>query len=138
MRNRTIIVLFVLSAALSCISKQRPNKEMSKNNLNISYNEINTISGVYAKGILSQREEGDHMGHYKIIVNDTLEITLLPPYSKEAKRSTEEVERMEGRYVKVTGIVSKRTYLSESSINSQSLSVNIPCFITIDLIELID
>ena len=86
MRNRTIIVLFVLSAALSCISKQRPNKEMSKNNLNISYNEINTISGVYAKGILSQREEGDHMGHYKIIVNDTLEITLLPPYSKEAKK----------------------------------------------------
>ena len=130
-----VILLLIGLAMLACVS-QKKSAKWTKDNASIVFNEVNSVSGVYAKSILAQRGEGEHAGHYKIVVNDTLEIALLPPYRAEAIRPKEEVARMEGKRVRVTGVVSKRTHMSKPSIDAQPLSVSMPCFTTIDSIEL--
>lgn len=95
-----------------------------------------TLTGLYTESNLAKRGEEVHTGHYKIIVNDTLEVILLPPYEKEAIRSKIEVEKFKGKKVTVRGIIVEDTDLSKSSLEEQPLSVNIPCFITIESIQL--
>lgn len=110
---------------------------MQYNNGNIQFNEKVTLTGVYAKSTISQRGLVDHRGHYKIIVNDTLEVNLLPPYLKEAVRPKEEVQNFEGQRVVVTGTIIKNTAFSKPSLQERPATVNIPCFITIDSISLV-
>lgn len=109
---------------------------MQNNNNDIQFNEEVTLSGVYVKSTLSKKEQGGDTGHYKIIVNDSLEVNLLPPYLKEAVRPKEEVQKFEGKKVTVTGVILKRTTFSEPSLEVQPLTINTPCFITIKSIHL--
>ncbi len=95
-----------------------------------------TLTGVYVESYIIKRGEATHTGHYKIIVNDTLEVTLLPPYKKEAIRPASEVKNFKGKKVTVTGIIVANTSLSAPSIEERPTSVNIPCFITIESIQL--
>lgn len=111
---------------------------MQDNTTDFQFNTEVTLTGIYTKSILSKRDQAEHIGHYKIIVNDTLEVILLPPYLKESIRPKEEVESFEGKKVTVTGIILENTSVSEPSLENQPLSVNIPCFITIESIHLAD
>jgi hypothetical protein len=106
------------------------------NSADLEYNKNVILTGTYVKSIVSKRGQGDHMGHYKIIVNDSLEVILLPPYLKEAVRPKEEVQNFEGKKVSVTGIILERTALSAPSLDDQPISVKIPCFVTIESIHL--
>ncbi|RKM97615.1 hypothetical protein D7036_20440, partial [Aquimarina sp. BL5] len=67
---------------------------------------------------------------------DLKEVILLPPYSKESVRPKEEVQSFEGKKVEVTGVIKENTSLSPPSLENQPISVNIPCFITIESIQL--
>lgn len=116
-------------------SEKTSGKKQAKQ-MDIRLNESTTITGTYVKSILSKRDQGDHHGHYKIVVDDSLEVILLPPYRDEALRPEEEVRNFEGKRVSVTGIVSEHTTLSKPSLEDQPLSVDIPCFITIESIGL--
>ena len=109
---------------------------MQNNNTGLQFNKKVTLTGTYVKSTISKRGQGDHHGHYKIIVNDSLEVILLPPYLKEAVRPKEEVQRFEGKKVTVTGIIRENTAFSEPSLENQPITVNIPCFITIESIHL--
>lgn len=103
---------------------------------NFQFNEKAILTGTYVKSILAKRGQGSHLGHYKIVVHGSLEVILLPPYHKEAVRPKEEVQSFEGKKVTVTGIVVENTALSKPSLENQPLSVNVPCFITIESIHL--
>lgn len=109
---------------------------MQNNNTEFQFNEKVTLIGTYVKSSISKRGEGGHLGHYKIIVNDSLDVILLPPYLKEAVRTKEEVQSFEGKKVIVTGIILEHTAFSEPSLENQPITVNIPCFITIESIQL--
>jgi len=109
---------------------------MQNSNTGLQFNKSVSLTGTYVKGTLSKRGQGDHQGHYKIIVNDSLEVNLLPPYLKEAVRPKEEVYRFEGKKVTVTGVIQEKTAFSKPSLEEQPLTVNIPCFITIESIRL--
>ncbi len=107
-----------------------------QNNISLEFNETVTVTGVYTKSTLSKKGQGNDSGYYKIVVNDSLDIILLPPYLKEAVRPKEEVQRLVGKNVTVRGIVLERTSLSKPGLDEQPLTVNIPCFIEIESIEL--
>ncbi len=109
---------------------------MQNNNTHFQFNTKVTLTGTYVKSTISKRGQGDHPGHYKIIVNDSLEVILLPPYLKEAVRPKEEAQSFEGKKVIVTGIILENTAFSEPSLENQPITVNIPCFITIESIHL--
>jgi hypothetical protein len=109
---------------------------MQSNSNDFQFNKKAVLTGTYVKSILSQRGQGNHLGHYKIIVHNSLEVILLPPYCKDAVRPKEEVQKFEGKKVTVTGIVVESTALSKPSLDDQPLSVNVPCFITIESIHL--
>lgn len=109
---------------------------MQNNKTGFQFNKKVTLTGTYVKSSLLKRGQGDHLGHYKIMVNDSMEVTLLPPYLKEAVRPKEEVQRFEGEKVTVTGIIVPNTSFSEPSLEHQPVTVNIPCFITIESISL--
>ncbi len=109
---------------------------MQNNNTDFQFNQKVTLAGTYVKSMISKKGQGDHLGHYKIIVNDSLEVVLLPPYRKDAVRPKEEVQSFEGKKVIVTGIILENTALSEPSLENQPLTVSIPCFITIESIHL--
>jgi hypothetical protein len=130
-----IIYACMLILVIACNSKKSPDS-MQNNNSNFQFNKKVTLTGTYVKSTLSKRGEGEHPGHYKIIVNDSMEVILLPPYLKEAVRPKEEVQRFEGKKVIVTGIIVENTAFSEPSLEDQPLTVNIPCFITIESIGL--
>lgn len=118
-----------------CNSKTTTNT-MQNGDIDFQFNETATLTGFYVKSILSKRGEGEHTGHYKIVVNDTLEVILLPPYLKEAIRPEKEFQKFEGKKVTVTGIITEDTSFSEPSLEEQPVSVDIPCFITIVSIHL--
>ncbi len=99
-------------------------------------NEKVTLTGVYTESTLAKKGEGKHYGHYKIVVNDSLEVNLLPPYHKEAARSKQEIKKFEGKKVIVTGLIVQITPFSEYSLENQPLTVNTPCFLTIESISL--
>ncbi len=126
----SIQILFI-----ACNITKSPDN-MQKNNTEIQYNTKVTITGTYVKSTLSTKGEGNHSGLYKLKINDSLEVNLLPPYHKEAVRPKEEVQRFEGKNVIVTGIILRNTAFSEPSLENQPLTVNIPCFITIESIHL--
>ena len=109
---------------------------MQNNSTSLQFNKKVALTGIYAKSTISKRGQADHTGHYKIIVNDTLEVNLLPPYLKEAVRPKEEVQSFEGKRVIVEGIILEKTAFSEPSLQDQPITVNIPCFITIESIRL--
>jgi len=109
---------------------------MQNNRFNFQFNERTTLAGIYAKSTMSERGQEVYHGHYKIIVSDSLEVNLLPPYLIESVRPKEEVQRFEGKKVVVTGIIIENTAFSRPSLDDQPLSVNIPCFITIESIHL--
>lgn len=109
---------------------------MQNNRLNIRFNEKTTLTGIYARSTMSERGLKVNNGHYKIVVNNSLEVNLLPPYLTESVRPKEEVQRFEGKKVVVTGIIIENTAFSPPSLEVQPLSVNIPCFITIESIRL--
>ena len=102
----------------------------------LKFNEMVTVTGTYTRSTLSKVGQGGDSKYFKIVVNDSLEIILLPPYLKEALRSKEEILRFEGKKVTVTGIILERTPLSKPSLEQQPLTVDIPCFITIESIML--
>jgi len=121
---------------LAMYSSIRSPNSMKNNNADFQFNTNVTLTGRYVKSTLSERGQGDHRGHYKIIVNDSLEVILLPPYLKESVRPDEEIKSFEEKKVIVTGIILENTAFSESSLENQPLTVNIPCFITIESIHL--
>ncbi|HAS39231.1 MAG TPA: hypothetical protein DCS93_02075 [Microscillaceae bacterium] len=133
--KKTIITLVVLAGvAIGCVHK--PSKSTQNTMTEIKFNQKTTLTGVYTKSIIAKRGAGEHRGHYKIVVNDTLEVNLLPPYEAAAVRSSEEVARFEGKQVTVTGLLEEDTSLSEPSIENEPLTVNTPCFATIESIAL--
>ena len=109
---------------------------MNDKKFDIQYYQTNTLTGIYSKCILSQKGEGEHLGHYMLVVNDNLSITLLPPYLPESKRPQAEVARLEGKKVQVTGMITPQTNLSAPTRETQPLSLSMPCFISIDSIAL--
>ncbi|WP_153801255.1 hypothetical protein [Foetidibacter luteolus] len=109
---------------------------MSSNDTGFSTNEKVTLTGTYARSNLSKSGQEDGSGYYKIVVSDSLEVILLPPYKEEAVRPKEEVQRFEGKKVTVTGIVMEHTPFSKPSLEEQPVTVDIPCFITIESIQL--
>ena len=109
---------------------------MQNDSTDFKFNEKTTLTGRYVKSTISKRGQGDDTGHYKIIVNDSLEVNLLPPYLKEAVRPKEEVQNFEGKKVTVTGVILKHTAFSEPSLEQQPLTVDTPCFINIESIHL--
>ena len=112
---------------------------MEDNTVDFEFYKEVTLTGIYTESTLLKRGEDSAKGYFKIVVNDTLEVTLLPPYDQKAIRPTEEVEKYKGKRVTVTGIIVEDTELDETtSIEEQPLSVNIPCFITIESITLAD
>ncbi len=135
--KKIIITLVVLAGVVhGCVHK--PPKSTQNTMTEIKFNQKVTLIGVYTKSIIAKRGTGEHQGHYKIVVNDTLEVNLLPPYKAASLRPTEEVARFEGKKVTVTGLLAKNTSLSEPSIERQPLKVNTPCFTTIESIALAD
>lgn len=132
--NTRLTYIYVILWLIACNSKKPV--DMENKNIGLQYDKKVTLSGIYTKSILSKKGQAGHTGHYKIIVNDSVEVILLPPYLKEAVRSKEEVRRFEGKRVSVTGIISKSTFLSAPSLEDQPLTVNIPCFIEIESIHL--
>jgi hypothetical protein len=124
----------MLILIIACNSKK--SNSMQNNSIDFKFNERVTLIGVYTKSIISKRDKKDHHGHYKIIVNDSLEVNLLPPYLKEALRPKKEVQSFEGEKVVVTGVILKNTAFSEPSLENQPLTVSVPCFITIESIHL--
>ncbi len=95
-----------------------------------------TLTGTYTKAFLAKKNSTPHMGYYKLVVSDSFEVNLLPPYKKEAKRPLDEVNRLEGKLVSVTGIVVGETAFSEPSLEIQPQTVSTPCFIEIKSITL--
>lgn len=124
----------MLISVMACHSKKTPDK--MQNNTDLQYNKEVTLTGTYTKSTLIKRGTANHSGHYKIVVNNYLEVNLLPPYRKESVRSEEEAEKFEGKKVAVTGIITQTTSFSEPSLENQPLTVNIPCFISIESIRL--
>jgi len=111
----------------------------STKTMDIKYNEINTVTGLYVKSVLAQKSEiEEHFGHYKLIVNDSLEIILLPPYDPISIRPQEEVQRMEGKFVKVSGVIMDKTYMEKPTLDNDPQYMAKPCFITIDKIGLVN
>lgn len=130
----TILCVVTIFTHCTVVKDQNMNK---KENI-LVFNQETSIVGIYQKCILSKRQEATHQGYYKIIVNDQLEIVLLPPYEKEAKRPADEVQQFEGKKVRVTGVVEEETYMEEPSLDYDVLTVDIPCFASIKSIELIE
>ncbi|MBO9701821.1 MAG: hypothetical protein J7604_16560 [Sporocytophaga sp.] len=96
-----------------------------------------TVVGTYKPVSLNQKPGTvEYSGHYKIEVNDTLSIVLLPPYNSESKRPTDEIQKFEGKRVKVSGIISDKTYMEPPSIQNAPLTLSLPCFTEIKSIEL--
>ena len=102
----------------------------------IEYNQKVTLTGKYVRSVMSRKDQAEHAGHYKIIVNNMLEVNLLPPYLEDAVRPKEEVKKFEGKTVAVTGIILQHTALSKPSLEYQPQTVDVPCFITIESIHL--
>lgn len=97
------------------------------------------IEGVYTKSIVAVKPGSNiFSGRYKLQVNDSLDIIILPPYKKGSVRPQEEVERFEGKRVVITGVVESNTYLSEPSLENSPQTVSIPCFISVEKIELLN
>ncbi|EAY29651.1 hypothetical protein [Microscilla marina] len=90
--------------------------------------------GVYTKNVIAQKAPGKHIGLYKIVVNDTLEVMLLPPYEKAALRSPTEVKRFEGQKVVVTGRIEEVTSVYDPLKEEDPPLVWIPNFATIEKI----
>ena len=135
MKQRILIYTLILFVFTMCNSKKTADT-MQNDILDFEFNKEVTLTGLYTKSSIAKRGEALHTGHYKIVVNDTLEVILLQPYKKEAIRKKEEVESFEGKKVTVTGIIMAKTTLSAPSLENRPASVNIPCFITIESIEL--
>ncbi|EJL75836.1 hypothetical protein PMI13_00232 [Chryseobacterium populi] len=124
----------MLISVMACHFKKTPDK--MQYNTDLQYNKEVTLTGTYTKSTLVKRGMAGHSGHYKIVINNYMEVNLLPPYHKESVRPEEEVEKFEGKKVAVTGIITQTTAFSEPSLEDQPLTVNIPCFITIKSIRL--
>lgn len=136
MRQFIIITILFSLSAFSCSTITNSSSDVNTNQNQIIYNNVNSITGIYSKAIVSQKNTSEHSGIYKIVTSDSLEIILLPPYMEESKRPTNEILKFEGKKVIVRGIIVEQTDLSEPTIEKQPLSVNIPCFITINEIKL--
>jgi len=132
-------ILFACTIFL-CLASEYSNaqtKPMETKQPAIKFGEKVTLTGVYTPSIIAKRKgNGKHMGHYKIVVNDALEVILLSPYQKGALRSQDEVRLFEGKKVTVTGIIREDTLFSEPSLENEPLSVNIPSFVSIEDIRL--
>ncbi|OJJ15395.1 hypothetical protein BKI52_38930 [marine bacterium AO1-C] len=129
-------IIYILLAGLACSCSQVPANSSQNKMTEIKFNQKTTLTGIYTKRIIAKKGPGKHQGHYKIVVNDTLEVNLLPPYEAAAVRSSEEVARFEGKKVTVTGFLEEDTSLSEPTIEHEPLTVNTPCFATIESIVL--
>lgn len=98
-----------------------------------------TVIGRYDEAIINKhRQNRVHMGHYQVRINDSLSVLLLPPFMKESKRSDDEVLRLNRKKVKVTGTISATTSMSRPSLENQPLTVNLPCFLNIKSIEVVE
>ena len=132
---KTCITLIIwVGLFWGCTHKQT--QSMDNTMTAIKFNKKNTLVGIYTKSIITQKGTGTHRGHYKIVVNDTLEVILLPPYEVASIRPSAEIARFEGKKVKVIGVIDAETSLSEPTIEHEPLTVNIPCFVTIESIAL--
>lgn len=129
-----LMTLYFVILMTACLPPKK--EKMSKEENTLVFNKETTIIGIYKKCILSKKKEAPHQGHYKIVLDDNTEVVLLPPYEQEAKRSAEEVEQYEGKKVKVKGIIEEETYLEEPSLDYESLTVDVPCFVSITSIQL--
>jgi len=134
MKKITIYTCLLLLLTM-CDSKKTADT-MQNDILDFEFNNEVTLTGLYTESNIAKRGDALHTGHYKIVVNDTLEVILLQPYKKEAIRKKEEVEKFNGKNVTVTGIIMAKTSLSAPSLENRPPSVNIPCFITIESIKL--
>ncbi len=110
----------------------------SKNAMDIKYNEKNSVTGTYEKAFYNRKEPSRHQGYYKIKVNDRLEINLFPPYDTRAIRPLSEAKRLEGRKVCVKGIIVEETFMEKPNLKKSIQSVNTPCFVSIESIELVE
>jgi cytochrome c-type biogenesis protein CcmE len=134
---RTIFILLVLSTlVVNCKKNYTMTGIQSKEEIKNNEGKELTVVGVY-KPVSFNQKPGKEVfsGHYKIQVNDTLAVVLLPPYKPESKRSSEEVKKFEGKKVKVVGMISDKTYMEAPSLANAPLTVSIPCFTEIKSIE---
>lgn len=95
-----------------------------------------TVTGVYMKSKLAVKPDfSAFSGRYKLVVNDSIEIVILPPHDNASIRSKEEVEQFENKRVRITGTISTHTYLEKPSLDNSSQTVSIPCFTSVEKIE---
>lgn len=106
--------------------------------MEIEYNKLNTVTGIYKKAFYNRKEPARHQGYYKIKVNDRLEINLLPPYDVKAVRPLSEATRLEGKTVRVRGIIVEETFMEKPDLNGSVQSLQMPCFVSIESIELVE
>lgn len=141
-RKRFIAYVLLTYIAFSCSGSQSDSNSKSMKKYiptdlrKLKYNQKATLVGVYTKNIISQRGPGEHRGHYKIVVNDSLQVMLLPPYEKEAIRSKEEVQLFEGKKVMVTGIIKEITFAYDPYGDQEPPFIFTPNFSTIEDIRL--
>jgi len=131
MKKLSRLLMILVISASGCQNRE-------KGPMKIKYNEVNTITGIYTKSILTRKGLIGIPEHYKLRVNEELDVILLPPYDPESVREQAEVQRMEGRLAKVTGIIVEKTYMEEPDLESPVQSVDTPCFITIENIDLVE
>lgn len=122
---------------LSLIGCTQSSKNYQLTKLNeLKFGQTATLMGVYTKNVIAQKTPSQHRGLYKIVVNDTLEVMLLPPYEKAAVRLEAEVARFEGKKVIVTGRIEEITSVYDPLKEEDPPLVWIPNFATIERISL--
>jgi len=134
---RSLMILLTLATlVVNCKKNNAMTGIQNKEEINNNEGKELTVVGIYKPVSLSQKPGKEiYSGHYKIEVNDTLSIVLLPPYKPESKRPLDEVQRFEGKKVKVVGTISQKTYMDAPSLMNEPLTLSIPCFTEIKSIE---
>lgn len=135
---RTIFITLVLATlVVSCKKNNTMTGIQNRSEIKNNAGKELTVVGIYKPVSLNQKSgKEDFLGHYQIVVNDTLSIVLLPPYKPESKRPSEEVKKFNGKKVMVVGVISDKTYMEAPSLENAPLTVSIPCFTEIISMEL--
>ncbi|HEY8401455.1 MAG TPA: hypothetical protein VIK89_09350 [Cytophagaceae bacterium] len=137
MRKIVIVIVAITFVLCQCQKRNMMSGITSVEEIKQNQGKEITVTGIYKPVSLHQKPgKTEYTGHYKIEVNDSLSVILLPPYNPESKRPSEEVKKYEGKKVKVTGIVTDKTYMEAPSIDNAPLTLSTPSFTEIKSIEL--
>jgi len=89
------------------------------------------VDGVYEQEDVRMMQVGppEHLGHVVLVLADDCRVFLYPPAQPEARRSAEEIERLEHQRVRALGVILPR--IPQAGAVQQA-----PCLIELQSIEL--